>query len=47
MRGQEAELFEQQVKPPEVARRLGVSPKPTYRWHQWWREGRTEARPVR
>jgi hypothetical protein len=31
---QAAELFEQKIKPPEVARRLRVSPKSTYQWHQ-------------
>uniref|UniRef100_UPI00289D9F83 helix-turn-helix domain-containing protein n=1 Tax=Streptomyces noursei TaxID=1971 RepID=UPI00289D9F83 len=34
---QAAELFEQKVKPPEVARRLRVSRKSAYQWHQMWR----------
>lgn len=36
-------MFERGVKPPEVARRLRVSPKSAYQWHQLWREGRVEA----
>ncbi|MDQ0761942.1 transposase [Streptomyces canus] len=36
---QAAELFEQKIKPPEVARRLRVSLKSAYQWHQLWREG--------
>ncbi|MET8624644.1 winged helix-turn-helix domain-containing protein [Kitasatospora sp. NPDC004669] len=43
VRIQAAELFEQGVKPPEVARRLRVSPKSAYQWHQLWREGGVEA----
>ncbi|MYQ96917.1 helix-turn-helix domain-containing protein, partial [Streptomyces sp. SID4946] len=39
LRMQAAELFEQKIKPPEVARRLRVSRKSAYRWHQLWREG--------
>ncbi|PWJ02023.1 transposase, partial [Streptomyces sp. NWU49] len=31
---QAAELFEQKIKPPEVARRLRVSLKSAYHWHQ-------------
>ncbi|KIQ67330.1 transposase [Kitasatospora griseola] len=38
-----AELFEQSVKAPEVARRLRVSPKSVYQWHQLWREGGVQA----
>lgn len=38
-----AELFEQRVKPTEVARRLRVSVKSAYQWHQLWREGGAEA----
>lgn len=38
---QAAELFEQEIKPPEVARRLRVSPKSAYQWHQLWRDGGT------
>ncbi|MFJ3099538.1 helix-turn-helix domain-containing protein [Streptomyces hydrogenans] len=34
-----AELFEQEIKPPEVARRLRVSLKSAYQWHQLWRDG--------
>ncbi|MFJ4624421.1 helix-turn-helix domain-containing protein [Streptomyces sp. NPDC088812] len=33
------ELFEQKTKVSEVARRLRVSPKSAYHWHQLWREG--------
>ncbi|MFD5434769.1 transposase [Kitasatospora sp. NPDC127067] len=40
---QAAELFEQSVKPSEVARRLQVSPKSAYQWHQLWREGGIQA----
>ncbi len=40
---QAAELFEQEVKPAEVARRLRVSGKSAYQWHQLWREGGVEA----
>ncbi|MEU9397558.1 helix-turn-helix domain-containing protein [Streptomyces sp. NPDC048324] len=36
---QAAELFERKIKPPEVARRLRVSPKSAYQWHRLWREG--------
>ncbi|MFF7859347.1 helix-turn-helix domain-containing protein [Streptomyces sp. NPDC007904] len=36
---QAAELFEQEIKPPEVARRLRVSVKSAYQWHQLWRAG--------
>ncbi|WSF66389.1 helix-turn-helix domain-containing protein [Streptomyces sp. NBC_01352] len=39
MRLQAAKLFEQKIKPPEVARRLRVSPKSAYQWHQLWRDG--------
>ncbi|WP_374211384.1 helix-turn-helix domain-containing protein [Streptomyces sp. A 4/2] len=38
-----AELFEQRIKPQEVARRLRVSPKSAYRWHQLWRDGGVQA----
>ena len=40
---QAAELFEQKIKPPEVAQRLRVSLKSAYRWHQLWRDGGREA----
>ena len=40
---QAAELFEQEIKPPEVARRLRVSRKSAYQWHQLWRDGGPEA----
>lgn len=43
VRVQGAELLEEVVKLPEVARRLRVSPKSAYRWHQLWREGGAEA----
>ncbi|MFG3518418.1 helix-turn-helix domain-containing protein [Streptomyces bobili] len=39
VRTQAAELFEQKIKPPEAARRLGVSRKSAYQWHQLWRDG--------
>ncbi|MEU2247858.1 winged helix-turn-helix domain-containing protein [Streptomyces sp. NPDC019224] len=39
VRMQAAELFEQEVKPAQVARRLQVSPKSAYQWHQLWRDG--------
>ncbi|MER6074223.1 winged helix-turn-helix domain-containing protein [Streptomyces sp. NPDC001817] len=39
VRMQAAELFEQKVKPPEVARRLRVSRKSAYQWQQAWRDG--------
>jgi transposase len=38
-----AELFEQEIKPPEVARRLRVSVKSAYQWHQLWRDGGVQA----
>ncbi|WP_308314225.1 helix-turn-helix domain-containing protein [Streptomyces sp. GbtcB7] len=38
-----AELFAQQVKPPEVARRLRVSVKFAHRWRQLWRQGGADA----
>lgn len=34
-----AEMFEQGVRPPEVARRLRVSRKSAYAWHAAWRKG--------
>ncbi|MFB7079820.1 IS630 family transposase [Streptomyces sp. NPDC056308] len=40
---QAAELFEQRIKPPEAARRLRVSLKSAYQWHQRWREGGVQA----
>ncbi|WP_409350905.1 winged helix-turn-helix domain-containing protein [Streptomyces pactum] len=43
VRMQAAELFEQEIKPPEVARRLRVSLKSAYQWHQLWRDGGHEA----
>ncbi|MFJ3310409.1 winged helix-turn-helix domain-containing protein [Streptomyces sp. NPDC086549] len=43
VRMQAAELFEQEIKPPEVARRLRVSRKSVYQWHQLWRDGGAEA----
>ncbi|MFF7247628.1 winged helix-turn-helix domain-containing protein [Embleya sp. NPDC008237] len=39
VRIQAAELFERGVKAPEVARRLRVSPKSAYQWHELGREG--------
>nr|WP_268249718.1 winged helix-turn-helix domain-containing protein [Streptomyces chromofuscus] len=43
VRMQAAGLFGQGIKPLEVARRLRVSPKSVYQWHQLWRDGGTEA----
>ncbi|WP_107490354.1 winged helix-turn-helix domain-containing protein [Streptomyces sp. CB02959] len=43
VRMQAAELFEQMVKPSEVARRLRVSVKSAYQWHQLWRDGGVQA----
>ncbi|WP_411088756.1 winged helix-turn-helix domain-containing protein [Streptomyces sp. 061-3] len=43
VRMQAAELFEQRIKPPEVARRLRVSRKSAYEWHQVWRDGGVQA----
>ncbi|MFE4583052.1 helix-turn-helix domain-containing protein [Streptomyces chartreusis] len=43
VRVQAAELFEQKIKPPEVARRLRVSLNSAYLWHQLWRDGGREA----
>ncbi|MFE7978826.1 winged helix-turn-helix domain-containing protein [Streptomyces shenzhenensis] len=40
---QAAELFEQKIKLIEVARRLRVSRKSAYQWHQLWREGGAQA----
>jgi transposase len=40
---QAAELFGQGIKPLEVARRLRVSGKSVYQWHQLWREGGAQA----
>lgn len=42
---QAAELFEQEVKPPKVARRLRVSQKPAYQWHRMRRDGGVHALP--
>ncbi|MFT9480570.1 winged helix-turn-helix domain-containing protein [Streptomyces sp. 11-1-2] len=43
MRIQAAELFAQQVKPPEVARQLRVRVKSAYQWQQLWRQGGADA----
>lgn len=40
---QAAGLYEQEAKPSEVARRLRVSVKSAYHWHQLWRDGGREA----
>ncbi|MFF9571978.1 helix-turn-helix domain-containing protein, partial [Streptomyces sp. NPDC014685] len=40
---QAAELFERGIKPLEVARRLRVSGKSAYQWHQLWRDGGEQA----
>nr|WP_199883260.1 helix-turn-helix domain-containing protein [Streptomyces sp. CB01580] len=39
VRRQAAELFEQKIKPLEVAQHLRVSRKLACRWHQLWRDG--------
>ncbi|MEU3743282.1 winged helix-turn-helix domain-containing protein [Streptomyces sp. NPDC032198] len=39
VRAQASELFEEKIKPPEVARQLRVSRKAAYQWHQLWRDG--------
>ncbi|MEU3216710.1 helix-turn-helix domain-containing protein [Streptomyces sp. NPDC006971] len=39
VRMQAAGLFEQGIKPPEVAQRLRVSRKSAYQWYQLWRDG--------
>ncbi|MFD7729684.1 winged helix-turn-helix domain-containing protein [Kitasatospora phosalacinea] len=43
VRVQAAELFEQGARPAEAARRLRVSSKSAYQWHQLWRDGGIEA----
>lgn len=43
VRMQAAEWFEQEIKPSEVDRRLRVSVKSAYFWHQLWRNGGREA----
>ncbi|MFL5993349.1 MAG: helix-turn-helix domain-containing protein [Streptomyces sp.] len=43
VRRQAAVLFEQKIKPLEVAQRLRVSRKSAYQWHQLWRDGGIEA----
>ncbi|MFF9601714.1 transposase [Streptomyces sp. NPDC014684] len=43
VRMQAAELFEQKIKPPEVARCLRVSLISAYQWHKLWRDGGREA----
>ncbi|MEV8039057.1 winged helix-turn-helix domain-containing protein [Streptomyces sp. NPDC086182] len=43
VRMQAAELFEQRIKPSEVARRLRVSVKSAYQWHGLWRDGGVQA----
>ncbi len=40
---QAVELFEQRVKPSEVARRLRVSVKSAYLWQQLWRDAGVQA----
>lgn len=40
---QAAGLFQQKIKPPEVARRLRVSLKSAYQWHKLWRDSGREA----
>ncbi|MEU2389664.1 winged helix-turn-helix domain-containing protein [Streptomyces sp. NPDC007369] len=36
-------MFEQGVRPPEMARRLRVSRRSAYAWHAAWREGGSPA----
>ncbi|MET8626461.1 helix-turn-helix domain-containing protein [Kitasatospora sp. NPDC004669] len=43
VRFEAAELFEQGVRPPEVARCLRVSRKSAYAWYARWRDGGVEA----
>ncbi|MEW1773588.1 winged helix-turn-helix domain-containing protein [Streptomyces sp. NPDC086777] len=43
VRLQAATLFEQKIKPSAVARRLRVSSKSAYQWHQLWRDGGAQA----
>lgn len=43
VRVQAADLFEQAVAVPEVARRLRVTVKSAYAWQRAWREGGVEA----
>ncbi|WUW36661.1 winged helix-turn-helix domain-containing protein [Streptomyces sp. NBC_01462] len=43
VRMQAAGLFEQEIKPSDVARELRVSVKSAYQWHQLWREGGVQA----
>ncbi|WP_372412259.1 winged helix-turn-helix domain-containing protein [Streptomyces luteireticuli] len=43
VRMQAAELFEQKIKPPEVARRLRVSVKSAYQWQRLWHQGGFDA----
>ncbi|MFG2987655.1 winged helix-turn-helix domain-containing protein [Streptomyces sp. NPDC048258] len=39
VRFEAAGMFEEGVRPPEVARRLRVSRKSAYAWHAGWRQG--------
>ncbi|WP_285442784.1 helix-turn-helix domain-containing protein [Streptomyces sp. ISL-12] len=41
VRFEAAGMFEQGVRPPEVARRLRVSRKSAYTWYAAWRESGT------
>jgi len=43
VRVEAAELFERGVSPPEVARRLRVTPKSAYTWRRAWVAGGVEA----
>ncbi|WP_324606862.1 helix-turn-helix domain-containing protein [Streptomyces katrae] len=43
VRMQAAGLFEQKIKPSEVARRLRVSVQSMYQWHQLWPDGGVQA----
>jgi putative transposase len=43
VRFEAAEMYEQGVAPPEVAKRLRVSRKSAYAWHAAWRDGGREA----
>lgn len=43
VRLQAAEMYEQGVRPPEVAKRLRVSRKSAYAWYAAWRDGGVRA----
>ncbi|WP_452746372.1 IS630 family transposase [Streptomyces hirsutus] len=43
VRFEAAKMFEQGIRPPEVAERLRISRKSAYAWHRRWASGGTEA----